>query len=260
MRLTVCLSLMIALVLAAPAFAQEQPEPAWKGSLGLSFVSTGGNSDTQTLGLDFGLDRKPEPWGLEIKASAIRAEDSSVTTAERYVGSIRGKRGLGDRWEVFVGANAEQDKFAGYDLRYGMVAGGTYKALLGPKHTLSIDAGLTWTKEELVDVLTDAGYVSQPADDYVGGIAGVNYAWQISDTATLSQVLTYLPNFDQSSDWRAVSETAVQASISAKLALKVGYLVRYDNEPALAGIDLAGEPIYFDDTDTTTTVSVVWSF
>ncbi len=259
MRLTVCLSLIV-FALTTPAFAQEVPEPAWKGALGLSFVSTGGNSDTQTLGLDFGLDRKPEPWGIEIKAAAIRAEDNSVTTAERYNGSVRGKRALSDRWEVFVGAFGEQDKFSGYDLRYGAAAGGTYKALLGPKHTLSFDGGLTWTKEEFVD-LVDAGGVEhpQPSADYLGGIAGLNYAWQFSDTASLSERLVYLPNFDETSDWRAVSETALQASISSKLALKLGYLVRYDSEPAVKEI-LGNEEILFDDTDTTTTMSVVWSF
>jgi|GEM_PF-608814 len=260
MRLTV-LSSLIVVVLAAPALAQEQPEPAWKGSLGLSFVSTSGNSDTQTLGLDFGLDRKPEPWGVEIKAAAIRAEDNSVTTAERYNGSVRGKRALGERWEAFVGAFGEQDKFSGYDLRYGAAAGGTYKALLGPKHTLSFDAGLTWTKEELVDLVDDQGVAHpQPSYDYVGGIAGLDYAWQISDTATLSERLVYLPNFDETSDWRATSETALQAAISSKLALKLGYLVRYDAEPAVAGVDADGGAVYFDDTDTTTTVSVVLSF
>jgi putative salt-induced outer membrane protein YdiY len=100
----------------------------------------------------------------------------------------------------------------------------------------------------------------QPSNDYVGGIAGLNYAWQISETAKLSEALVYLPNFDDSGDWRAVSETALQAAISSKLALKLGYLVRYDNEPAVAGVDADGAAVYFDDTDTTTTVSVVWSF
>lgn len=260
MRPAVVLS-PIVVAFVAPALAQEQPEPAWKGSLGLSFVSTSGNSDTQTLGLDFGLDRKPELWGLEIRAAAIRAEDSSVTTAERYNGSVRGKRALGDRWEVFVGAFGEQDKFSGYDLRYGAVAGGTYKALLGPTHTLSFDAGLTWTKEEFVDLVDAEGMVhAQPSYDYVGGIVGLDYAWQISDSAKLSERLVYLPNFDETSDWRAVSETALQAAISSKLALKLGYLVRYDHEPAVAGVDADGGALYFDDTDTTTTMSVVWSF
>jgi putative salt-induced outer membrane protein len=259
MRCAVCLSLIV-LALAVPALAQDTPEPAWKGTLGLSYVATSGNTDTRTLGLDLGFDRRPEPWGLEIRAAVLRAEQDGDTTAERYGASFKGKRALGDRWEVFAGVGADKDAFAGYDLRALLAGGGTYKALLGPKHLLSFDAGLTWTREDLVALQTDAGEVDQPTNDYLGGLLGLNYAWQISATSKLSERLVWYPNFDVSSDWRGVSETAVQAAVSSRLALKLGYLVRYDNEPAQEGVDFAGNPVYFDDTDTTTTVSLVLTF
>lgn len=259
MRRFLCLTLTT-LALAVTATAQEQPEPAWKGSLGLGYVATSGNSDTSTLGLDFGLTRVPDPWGLELKAAATRAEDNSVTTAERYVLLFKAKRALSERWELFGSLGGEKDQFAGFDLRYLVGAGATYKALTGPKHLLSFDGGLTWTREEPVDLLTDAGYIEQDAYDYMGGILAASYAYQISETSKVSEVLTWLPNFDQTSDWRVVSETALQAAISSRLALKLGYLIRYDHEPAVAGVDLAGTPYYFDDTDTTTTLSVVYNF
>jgi putative salt-induced outer membrane protein len=259
MRYLVSLTLA-ALALTAPALAEDAPVPTWKGSLGLSYVATSGNSDTKTLGLDFGLDRKPEPWGLEIRALALRADQNGDTTAERYGASFKGKRALGDRWEVFAGLGADKDKFAGYDLRTLLAGGGTYKALLGPQHLLSFDAGLTWTREDLVALQTDAGEVDQPTNDYMGGLLGLNYTWQIAKTSKLTERLVWLPNFDVTSDWRVVSETAVQAAISSRLALKLGYLVRYDNEPAQSAVDLAGQSVYFDDTDTTTTISVVLTF
>jgi putative salt-induced outer membrane protein len=254
------LTCLIVVSLAVPAMAQDQPEPVWKGSLGLSYVATSGNSDTSTLGLDFGLTRKPEPWGLEFRATAIRGEQEGNLTAERYLAAFKGTRALGDRWELFGALGVEKDQFAGYDLRTVVGAGATYKALTGPEHTLKLNGGLTWTREDLVEVLTDAGWVDQPSYDYMGGILGLDYAWQISQSSKLSEVLNWFPNFDESGDWRAVSETALQAAISQRLALKLAYLVRYDNEPALQGTDLAGSPIYFDDTDTTTTVSVVVNF
>ena len=80
---------------ASHVFAQEtegeetEKEPIWKGSLGLSWVATSGNTDTSTFGLDFGLDRKPEPWGLSFVLRGNRAEDSGVTTAENYLVSGR---------------------------------------------------------------------------------------------------------------------------------------------------------------------------
>jgi putative salt-induced outer membrane protein len=240
MRAGVILTLIV-LALAAPAVAQDTPEPAWKGALGLSYVATSGNSDTTTLGLDFGLTRKPEPWGLELKAMYLRADQNGATTAERYGLSLKGKRALGERFEVFVGAGGDKDRFAGYDLRAVVAGGGTYKALTGPKQLLSFDAGLTWTREELVEA---------PTNDYLGALLGLNYAWQISATSKLTEALVWYPNFDVSSDWRVVSETVLQAAVSSALALRLGYLVRYDHLPVPG----------FKSTDTTTTASVVLTF
>jgi putative salt-induced outer membrane protein YdiY len=93
-------------------------------------------------------------------------------------------------------------------------------------------------------------FVDDTDNDYLGAILGLAYAWQISDTATLGERLVWNPNFDDSSDWTAVSETSLTASIRTNLAVKLGYLYRLDNRP------LEG----FDDTDTTTTASLVVSF
>jgi len=231
--------------LAPIAAAQDQEaadESPWTGALGLAYLATSGNSDTQTFGLDFKLDREPDPWGLEVRALFTQSEEDSVTTAERYFAGIRGKRALGERWELFAGVGGEQDEFAGYDLLLIGEVGAVYKVLIGPTHKLAIDAGLTWTDEDRIE--------PEPDVDYVGGVAGLAYEWAISDTASFTERLLWYPNFDESSDWRLTSETALQAAISSRLALKLGYEVRYRNEPI-------GDN---DDTDTTAKASLVVSF
>jgi putative salt-induced outer membrane protein YdiY len=57
------------------------------------------------------------------------------------------------------------------------------------------------------------------------------------------------PNFDDSADWRAISETALTASISSRLALKLGHELRYEHQPVAA-----------ESTDSTTRASLVVSF
>ena len=239
-------SIVVALLAAVSVVLAEEAAPAakspWSGSLGLSYVATSGNSDASTFGGDLVVKREPLPWGIEAGLAFIRAEQNSVTTAERYAGRVRGLRSLNERWQVFVGANGEQDKFAGFDLRTVLETGAIYKALLGPKHQLAFDGGVSWTKEEYTTDLADY--------DYLGGLLGLAYTWAISETASLSERLVWYPNFDNSDDWRATSETAVQANMTKVLALKAGYLWRYDNVP-VPGLD---------DTDTTTTLSVVLTF
>ncbi|MCU0233743.1 MAG: DUF481 domain-containing protein [Thermoanaerobaculales bacterium] len=241
----------LALVLVAaggPAFAQDAaeeeaaPEPLWKGSLGLAYLDTSGNSETTTFGLDFSTERRPTPWGLTVTGRFNRNEDDGVLTAERLFLGARARRALGERWEFFGGLSAEKDEFAGFDLLFLAETGVTYKALVGPRHFLALDAGVTWTDEDRVE--------PEPDVNYLGGLLGLAYEWKLSDTASLLETLRLFPNFDESSDWRLTSETALQASVNSWLAVRLGYEIRYRNEPI-------GDS---DDTDTTSTASVVFSF
>lgn len=231
---------MCVVLVSSLAGAQESGKP-WSGSAGLSFLATSGNSDTSSLGIEVTVKRKPAPWGIDISALAVRAGTDGVTTAERLVGRARGERELSEYWGVFVGASAEKDRFAGLDLRGVLEAGVNFKALPGPRHELSFDAGATFTREEL----TSGG-----DRDFAGALAGVSYAWVPMEGARLSQRLVAYPNFDNSRDWRVVAETALQASLTKRFALKLGYLLRYDHEP----------PPTFGSTDTSTTASLMWSF
>ena len=234
--------LVAGLWMTGPAVAQEdggEAEPLWTGNLGLAYVATSGNTDTQTMGLDLGLERRPTPWGLKLGASFNRAEEDGVKTAERSAVSGRATRALSERWELFAGLSGEKDEFAGYDLLFLVESGAAYKALLGPVHSLSFDAGATWTDESRLD--------PEPDGSYLGAVAGLAYRWKISETASLGERLVFYPNFDDSDDWRLTSETAVTASLSERLALKVGYELRYRNQPI-------GDN---DDTDTTTKISLV---
>ncbi len=219
--------------------AEEPEEPRWQGSAGLAFVTTSGNTDTQNVGLDFALKRKPEPWGLELTVKVERAEEEGVETAERYLAGLRGTRALNERWELFAGVSGEQDTFAGLDLRTLVEAGAVYHALLGPEHLLSFDLGATWTDEDRVPPALDV--------DYLGAVAGVAYEWKFSESASLTERLVYYPNFDDAEDWRLDSTTALTASLNERFALQLSYAVRYRNLP------VGGR----DDTDTTTKASLV---
>ncbi len=218
------------------------PEKLWESSAGLSFLSTSGNSDTESFGLDIKAVRKPTPWGLEFNANFNRAESDSVLTAERYFAGIRGTRALNERWTLFAGLSGEKDEFAGFDFRTVIEGGGTYKAIDSEKTFLSFDGALTYTDEDRLE--------PNPDESFMGALAAMHFVWKFSPTASLSQDLSYFPNFDTSSDWRAESITALQASMTEKLAVRLSYEMRYRNDPI-------GDA---DDTDTTTKASLVLNF
>jgi putative salt-induced outer membrane protein len=245
-RLILIFGLVFALgavpVLAQEAEAEDAPDPAWVGSLGLSWVATSGNTDTSSMGMDFALDRKPEPWGLSLVARGTRADDQGVKTAENYLVSGKAVRALGKRWEAFGGLAWAKDPFAGFDSQSVASAGATYKAVQSERHLLSFDMGLAYTWEDRVPPEEDV--------DFAGGVFGLAWEWKLGASSKLTERLVYLPNFDDSADWRLNSITAIEAAINEWLALRFGFDVRHRNQPI-------GDA---DGTDTTSTASVVFNF
>ena len=257
-----CIVALALVVAALPAFAHDPeeeaaPEPIWTTSLGLSYVGTSGNTDTTSFGLDFASERKPTPWGLNLIATFTRAEDSGVVTAEQYFVGARATRQLSQRWSLFGGLSWARDTFGGFENRYIAEVGAEFLAIETEKHTLSFDAGLTWTSEDQIKLREVAPPVEPPVfEDYIdtvdwfGGVAGLTWKWAFSASASLSERVLFYPNFDDTSDWRIGSDTAITADLTKLLALQFSYLVRYRNQP-------------IDDrekTDTTTKISVVMSF
>ncbi len=244
-------------VIAKEGEGETPPEPNWTNSIGLSYVGTSGNTDTSSLGLDLRSTRKPIPWGLDLSASFTRADDSGVTTAERYNIGGRAIRALNDRWSIFVGLAWARDPFTGFDNRWFAEAGAGFVAVKSEKHRLAFDAGLSRNSEDQIILREVVPPVEPPlfeeyteTVDSFGGVLGLTWDWAISKNASLSQRLLYYPNFDDTADWRMDSDTAVSASLTKLLALKFSYLVRHRNKP------IGGN----EKIDTTTKASVVLNF
>jgi putative salt-induced outer membrane protein len=235
-------ALGVAPLFAQEAEAEEEKEPKWKGSLGLAWVATSGNTDTSSIGLDFGLESKPEPWGFSFAARGNRAEDQGIQTAENYLATGRAVRKLGKRWDAFGGLAWAKDPFAGFDSQSVASAGATYTAVESERHLLSFDMGFAYTWEDRVPPEADV--------DFAGGLFGLSWEWKLGASSKLVERLVFLPNFDDSADWRLNSLTAIEAAINEWLALRLGYDIRHRNQPI-------GDA---DSTDTTSTASVVFNF
>jgi putative salt-induced outer membrane protein len=247
MKKIAAICLLATALIAMPAFTEDTPEtdapePLWTGDAALSYVSTSGNTDTSSFGLDFSFVRRPTPWGFEAYGLFNQADTDGIKTAERYLAGIRGTRELNDRWSVFGGLSGEKDAFAGFDLRTMLEAGATYKAVDNGKIFLSFDGGLTYTDEDRIE--------PEPDTSFMGGLAAMHFGWTISENAKLTEDLVYFPNFDTSSDWRLESVTALEASLTDLFGLRLSYEWRFRNEPI-------GDN---DDTDTTTKASLVLKF
>jgi putative salt-induced outer membrane protein len=236
-------SLLLPAVIAA---AQDSPPPPieamWKRKIGFSYLATAGNSDTQTLGLDLSIERRPVPWGASAILRFNRADDRGATTAERYLASARASRSLEQRWDLFTSASVEKDEFSGIDLRTVVDNGFTYRPRRGPRHFLIFDGGASWTNEDRTGI--------GDTRDFSGALAAAKYEWKFGENSSFSEHAVVRPRFDDLDDWRGESITALTASLTRWFALRLSYELRYRNQP------IGGR----ERTDTTSRAAIVVNF
>jgi putative salt-induced outer membrane protein len=216
----------------------KEPPPLWDTELGASFVGTSGNSDTTTLGADFQMHRRWPVWQIESTASAVKTTDRGTKTAERYLGSVRGKRALTGVVSFTTGERAERDRLAGIDFRSILDAGLSYALVRDAAWTLDGLTSLAWKHESAV--------LGPDVDDPVAVLQLLSKA-AFSKTADSTQRVTVYPDLRTSSAYRSEAEVTLQAAMNSRLALKIGYLWRYSNAP------VAG----FVKNDSTATASIV---
>jgi putative salt-induced outer membrane protein len=239
-------SIMCGIVLgfAGPARAQAPaptPPPAWETQVGASFVGTSGNTETTTLGADFSQIRRWPVWQIESGASAIRTTDHDVSTAERYLAAIRLKRQLTAILGVSAGERVERDHLAGIDFRSILDGGLSWALVRSPRWTLDGLTALAWNHERLPDA---------PSRDHPVGVFEAVSRIPFGATASSMQRVTYYPDFKDASAYRSEAEVTAQAAMNSRLAIKLGYLFRYSNQPAAQ----------FKKSDNTTTASLVLRF
>jgi putative salt-induced outer membrane protein len=227
---------------AGSALAQDapkEPPPLWDLQVGASFVGTSGNSDTASTGADFAAHRRGEVWKLESTATAVHTSDKGDTTAERYLAAIRADRTLTPIIGLSMGEKVEKDRFAGIDFRNIADVGLSWALVHHKTWTLDGVTGIAWNHESRT--------VSDNVDDPVGLFQLLSRI-PFGASGDTTQRVTFYPDFRNSSAYRTEFELTAQAAMNAHLALKIGYLLRYSNDPVPG----------FQKTDNTTTASVVF--
>jgi putative salt-induced outer membrane protein len=235
------LFVLVAHVAAAQTPAQappKEPPPLWDIQIGASFVGTSGNSDTASTGADFAAHRRGLVWLIDSTATAVRTNTNDETTAERFLAAVRGQRKLTKIIGLTTGEKVERDRFSGIDFRSVLDGGLSWALVRRTQWTLDGVTALAWNHESRT--------TGENTDDPVGVFQLLSRI-PFGGAGDTTQRFTYYPDFSITSQYRTEVELTAQAALVANLALKIGYLLRYANDPVPG----------FKKTDSTTTASVV---
>ena len=239
-------ALLVFAFIAAPA-AQAQ----WTGKAELGILSASGNTEAKSANTKFDLTHEGAKWRNNVFFGALYGENAEFSTAQRYEARYQADFKITDRLSWFGSLRGEQDRFSGFAYQLTAATGASYKFIDSPatKLTSSAGAGYRRAKSETL-VKSPAGEVIDRIEGVVEGnpIATVssNYEHAFTDTTKITNKFLV----ESGSDNTAVqNDLALAVSMTDKLALAVGYGVRYNSDP----------PPLAKSTDTLVTVNLVYN-
>jgi putative salt-induced outer membrane protein len=225
--------------------AEEGPagEPV-KLRVEFSFVTTSGNTETQTASGKLSLKKEWVVNRLFLEGSLLQAESGDRETANRMAASSRYERVLTERLFGTVEAGYFRDKFSGYDFRVFAGPGAGYDFIRTERHRLKGLVAVLYYYDEFSD--DERGF-----DDYPGARASAKYEWDVLENLKFSQTVDLSVSLEDTERSFIDSVTSAEVKIKGPFSLGVSYIVNYQNEPPAPDIE---------ETDTTLLTSLMIDF
>jgi putative salt-induced outer membrane protein len=234
-------------VLALAPAAQAQ----WVGKAELGVLVSTGNSESTSANAKLDLTHENAQWKHNVFFGGLYGENGQFATAERYEARYQADYKITDRLSWFGALRGEEDRYSGFAYQATVSTGASYKFIDSPTTKLdaSLGAGYRRSKGEIL-VKSDAGEVISRIDgdttsEPVGTLSS-NYEHSFTESTKITNKLLAESGSDNTS---VADDIALQVNMSAKLALAVGYGVRYNSDPA---------PLA-EKTDTLTTINLVYN-
>ena len=250
MKTKLLLSAIIATSFATNVNAEA--EEGWKGQGEAGFVTTSGNTDSDSLNLGLKFEKSGKVWDHEIGLAAYQASQEGIDTAENFSANYTLKRNLTERSNIFFNLGYLDDDFDGFTEQLSAAVGYGYKVFNGESVKWETGAGVGYRDTDQLTVIRDdfGDIVEEIEGD---DVSGATFVLRSDFEAKISETTKFVDNFKAeigSDNTYVENDAALFVAINQSFSLKLGYLVRYNSDPA----DDA------DDTDTITSLNLVYGF
>lgn len=234
----------LALCVAAPTaladgLLSDAPEEGYIGNIDLGYISTSGNSETESLNGEFDWTaRASENWATGIQITGVSNSSEDQRDAEQYTFAWNNRYDLSEKSFLYGIVDYMNDYFGAYDYQAGAYLGYGHEFFKSDDGHLSLGIGLGYR--------INAVFIGEDEKESV--IRGdLDFAHQLTDNARFTQVVSAV--WGEEID-TYMSKSAITTKISDSLAMKLSYLVNYNSEV----------PVGAEKTDRTTTVGISYSF
>lgn len=228
MRRSTALVLLTAahLQLGTPIAAQEAPTAPVTTTLTSDFgyVATSGNTEVTTMSVGEKFTRAHGRFTLEQNFSLIYGEQQGTVITNNLRTGVRVDYRVIGKFAVFAGAAFDRNAFAGIERRFAEQLGVQLRTHSSPTDTIRLEGGASLTQQTTV-----GGTQTQ----FVAARTAAVWRHAFSAASYFQQNVEFLPNLKTLDDYRLNTESSLVAPISARIGVKVSYVIRYDNLPEL---------------------------
>jgi len=214
--------LFLLIVAAAALFASSARAQTSKLTLDFGLVNASGNSDFTSINLGDKATRGFGGFAFTQTAKVLYGETEGSRTTESYDVSVRGDRALSRRIGLFLLGQYQRDPFAGLASRWSGGPGLAVSLLRSARDTLGVEEAVTEQRECSIAGL---------AESFAATRTAALFKHTFAATSSISEAVEWIANLKTSDDYRLNSETALTAPVSRQIALRVSYLIRFDNQP-----------------------------
>lgn len=218
------LPVLVMCLMSQTVLAQAKAPPPSEFSADLGFVSVSGNTSVTTLSLGEKWIRRITRWEFKQDIGAVYGKTEGTETSNLWRASVRGDYGLGKNLALYARTAFDRNKFAGVKSRFAEGLGLVAKLQATDINQLNVEGGFELTQQDNLDGTSDS---------FSSLRAASTWKHMFSANAYFFQGVEFLPNLDESDDYRINSETTIVAPLSSHVAMKASYVVRFDNLPSL---------------------------
>lgn len=190
------------------------------------FTQTSGNANATTVNLGSKISYSLVGWTLAEDLSFFYGEAEHKVNANFWNGGLRAERMVMNRLGVFAATRFDRNVLQGISSRFEEGFGLDWKAVVAQRDLLSLQVGGSVFQQTLTP-----GSTASMKRNFPAARLGLNYKHSFSDLAYFQQTGEYLPNLSEHKAYLVNTESALVAPISKNLALKLSWVVRYNNAP-----------------------------
>ena len=251
-------------LVAFDSYADTEEDPPLAVDAEVGALLTSGNTDSTALAAKLNIKQNLTNWRTNYIAEALYKEDDveqitdgvatedSQVTAERYFASAQADYKLNEEHRgLFLFGSYEEDKFSGYEYQASIAAGYSDRLFKSPYSYLdySIGPGMSFSRTvETVD--SNGNFVDNETEESAMLRVAIFYQYDFSENAKFTQSLSSDIALESGANTKSKSVSAVTANLNESFALKVSLSVMHNSEA----------PADLENTDTTTAVTLVYSF